>query len=109
MGGRAAYQNPYLLAEVDRELFGATVGAPTRGDALRELIPYVEAHLSDGGRLSNVTRHVLQLYHGRPRGRAFRRLLSEAATQLSAGADVLRAAIDLAELGLHQDEQSRTA
>jgi tRNA-dihydrouridine synthase A len=109
MLGRAAYQNPYVLAEVDRTIFGEAGDVPTRGEALTALIPYAEVHLRNGGRLSNVTRHVLGLYHCQPRGRAFRRLLSEEATRSSAGIDVLRAAIELAESGLNREDQSRAA
>ena len=95
--GRAAYQNPYLLAEVDRRLFGATTAAPARGAVLEALIPYVERHLHGGGRLNNVTRHILGLYHGRPRARAFRRHLSERAPRDGAGIEVLGEAIRIAE------------
>jgi tRNA-dihydrouridine synthase A len=109
MLGRAAYQNPYVLAVVDRALFGEARGVSTRGEVLTALIPYVEGHLRGGGRLSNVTRHVLGLYHCQPRGRAFRRLLSEEATRSSAGIDVLCAAIELAEFGLNRDGKSRAA
>jgi tRNA-dihydrouridine synthase A len=59
--------------------------------------------------LSNITRHVLGLYHGRPRGKAFRRFLSEQATRASAGADVLQMAMELAEFGVDRDDQSRAA
>ena len=109
MLGRAAYQNPFVLAGVDRELFGETASAPTRANALEVLIPYVDAHLRDGGRLSNITRHILGLYHGRPRGRAFRRLLSEEATRSNAGVEVLRAAMDLAEGEQYRGARSRAA
>jgi tRNA-dihydrouridine synthase A len=109
MLGRAAYQNPYVLAEVDRALFGKADGVPRRGEVLAALIPYVEGHLRGGGRLSNVTRHVLGLYHCQRRGRAFRRLLSEEAKRSSGGTDVLRAAIELAEFGVDPDEKSRAA
>jgi tRNA-dihydrouridine synthase A len=95
--GRAAYQNPYLLAEVDRTLFGAVASAPSRRDALEALLPYVERHLQGGGRLNNVTRHILGLYHGRPRARVFRRHLSEQAPCEGAGIEVLRQAIRIAE------------
>ncbi len=63
----------------------------------RRLIPYVERHLAGGGRLNNVTRHILGLYHGRPRARAFRRHLSERAPRQGAGLEVLREAIAIAE------------
>ena len=95
--GRAAYQNPYLLAEVDRRLFGAAAPAPSRRAVLEALIPYAERHLRGGGRLNNVTRHILGLYHGRPRARAFRRHLSERAPREGAGIDVLLEAIRIAE------------
>ncbi|AGK57911.1 tRNA-dihydrouridine synthase A [Hyphomicrobium denitrificans 1NES1] len=110
MLGRAAYQNPAILADVDRVIFGVEAESPTRAAALNAIVPYVEQHLSRGGRLSNVTRHVLGLYHGQPRGKAFRRHLSEGATLASATADVLRAAIALVEHGAgYPGDRSRAA
>jgi len=97
MVGRAAYRMPYLLAEADRRFFGEAVPPPSRREVLRRLIPYAEHHLAEGGRLSSITRHVLGLYHGRPRARAFRRHLSESAVREGAGIDVLRTAIELVE------------
>jgi tRNA-dihydrouridine synthase A len=96
MVGRAAYQTPYMLAEVDRRLFGAAGETRSREDVLEALIPYAEGHIAAGGRLNNVTRHVLGLYHGRPRGRAFRRHLSENAVREGAGIGVLTGAIEIA-------------
>ncbi|MGE3066545.1 MAG: tRNA dihydrouridine(20/20a) synthase DusA [Hyphomicrobiaceae bacterium] len=96
MVGRAAYQTPYLLADVDRRVFGTAAG-PSRADVLARLQPYIERHLARGGRLNTVTRHVLGLYHGRPRARAFRRHLSEHGTGPGAGLDVLAAACAIAE------------
>ena len=95
--GRAAYQNPYLLAEVDARLFGDAGSVPTRRGVLEQLLPYAEGHVRNGGRLNNIVRHVLGLYHGRPRGRAFRRHLSERATRPGAGAEVLAEAMRIAE------------
>ena len=88
--GRAAYQNPYLLAEVDRPpVRRRRRRAPTRRAVLEQLVPYVERHLRGGGRLNNMARHILGLYHGRPRARAFRRHLSEQAPREGAGIEVL--------------------
>jgi tRNA-dihydrouridine synthase A len=95
--GRAAYQNPYLLAEVDGRLFGDAAPPPTRRAVLEQLIAYAERHVRNGGRLNNVTRHILGLYHGRPRARAFRRHLSELAPREGAGVDVLLEAMRIAE------------
>ena len=66
-------------------------GRPRRAAPCSEqLIPYAERHVRHGGRLNNVTRHILGLYHGRPRARAFRRHLSERAPREGAGVEVLR-------------------
>jgi len=95
--GRAVYQNPYLLGEVDAALFGRADAMPSRRQALEQLVPYVEQHLRAGGRLNNIVRHILGLYHGRPRARAFRRHLSEHAPRESAGVGVLLEAMAIAE------------
>jgi tRNA-dihydrouridine synthase A len=95
--GRAAYQNPCLLAEVDGRLFGDTGAPPTRRAVLEALVPYAEAHVRAGGRLNNIARHIHGLYHGRPRARAFRRHLAENAPRPGAGGEVLRDALALAE------------
>jgi tRNA-dihydrouridine synthase A len=90
MLGRAAYQTPFILAEVDRRLFGCEPCDPSRAEVLEALVPYIERHMARGGRANNVLRHVLGLYHGQPRARAFRRLLSEQGPRPGAGADLLR-------------------
>jgi tRNA-dihydrouridine synthase A len=95
--GRAAYQNPYLLAEVDRQLFCEPSLEPSRRAVLEALIPYAERHLRRGGRLNNVVRHILGLYHARPRARAFRRRLCELAPREGAGIEVLMEAMAIAE------------
>jgi len=97
MIGRAVYHEPYLLAEVDRRFFDPGAVVPSRREALERMIPYVERHLATGGRLNTVTRHVLGLYHGRPRGRLFRRILSEEGQQPGAGLAVLAKALAVAE------------
>ena len=96
MLGRAAYQDPYILAEVDRRLFGAGEPTPSRLDVLDSFMPYVEAELARGVRLNQMTRHILGLFHGQPRARAFRRVLAENAHLDGAGLDVLKAARDVA-------------
>ena len=97
MLGRAAYQDPYILAYVDQRFFGSLAPIATRTGALERLIPYADRNIRAGGRLNNVTRHVLGLYHGRPRARLFRRHLSENAVREGATTEVLREAIRIAE------------
>lgn len=97
MLGRAAYQEPYILAEVDRRFFEPGAHVPERAEVLRRLLPYIGSHLARGGKLNNVTRHVLGLYHGQPRAKAFRRALGEGAVKPGAGLDLLREAIAIVE------------
>jgi len=75
MLGRAAYHDPFVLAQCEAALFGTPL--PDRDEVLLRLQPYVEAHIAQGGALQHVARHILGLYHGLPGARAFRRLLSE--------------------------------
>ena len=58
------------------------------------MIPHIEAHLAEGGRLHAVTRHMLGLFTGRPGARAWRRMLSEGAANQGAGIDLVLAALD---------------
>ncbi len=92
MLGRAAYADPYLLAEVDGALFGSNELPPSRLEVLDRFVPYVEAQLANGARLNQMTRHILGLFHGQPRARAFRRHLAEHAHLEGAGIEVLLAA-----------------
>jgi tRNA-dihydrouridine synthase A len=92
MLGRAAYADPYLLAEVDRALFGSNDPPPSRLDVLDRFVPYIESQLAQGARLNQMTRHMLGLFHGQPRARAFRRHLAENAHLEGAGIEVLLAA-----------------
>ena len=80
MLGRAAYQTPWLLADVDRRVFGDPSPSPTRADVLEAMSAYADAHVASGGRLNNVTRHMLGLFHGEPGGRLFRRYIAEKRT-----------------------------
>ena len=79
MLGRAAYHNPWLLAQLDAALYGVVL--PTREQILRQLQPYVESELARGTALKQVTRHLLGLYQGEAGARSFRRVLSQGAHQ----------------------------
>ena len=76
MLGREAYHNPYVLAEVDAQLFGSTAPVISRSEALARMRPYIAAHLLEGGNMHHVTRHMLGLGSGFPGARKFRQLLS---------------------------------
>jgi tRNA-dihydrouridine synthase A len=95
MMGRAAYQEPWRLLEVDPLLFGAAAPLRTPKDVAAALIPYIERELARGSRLSAITRHMLGLFRGLPGARAFRRHLATEAVKPGAGADVLVEALAL--------------
>ncbi len=92
MLGRAAYQHPAILAGIDRVL-GDDAEPPVLEAAAARMIPYAEKHIAAGGRVSNVSRHMLGLFQGRPGARQWRRILTEEGTRSGAGADVIRRAL----------------
>jgi tRNA-dihydrouridine synthase A len=84
MIGRAAYDDPYLFAEVDRRYYGASTPVPTRHQIVESMYPYIDRIIAEGGRLHQVTRHMLGLFTGQRGARAFKRHLSENATKKTA-------------------------
>jgi len=93
MLGRAAYQTPGLLGEVDATLFGEG-SAISPFEAVEAYKPYLAARLAEGVGLHAMTRHMLGLFSGQPGARQWRRILSERAPRAGAGLDVLDAALD---------------
>jgi tRNA-dihydrouridine synthase A len=93
MIGRAAYQDPYMLAAADRVLFGDAHPAPTREAVVAAMIPYAAAQRARGVPLSAITRHLLGLFNGVPGARAWRRTLSAQAHRAGAGAEVIERAL----------------
>ncbi|WP_229381075.1 tRNA dihydrouridine(20/20a) synthase DusA [Shewanella psychropiezotolerans] len=92
MVGREAYQNPYILAEVDQLLCGSNKPVLSRDAVLEKFIPYIEKHLVDGGRLNHITRHMTGMFQGEPGSRAWRRYISENAHKQGAGIEVIEQA-----------------
>ena len=95
MVGRAAYQQPAdILARADAEIFGCDRKAADPVDVARNMLPYIEAHLARGGKLAQVTRHMLGLFAGRPGARGWRRVLSEGAHVPGAGPELVETALE---------------
>jgi tRNA-dihydrouridine synthase A len=95
MIGRAAYHTPAdVLLEADQRIYGATTPPKTAHQVAAEMLPYIEAHLAAGGRLNQITRHMLGLFAGRPGARHWKRILSEQAHRDGAGPEVVQAALD---------------
>ena len=93
MIGRAAYHDPTsVLCDADRRIFGRGSGTNPVSVA-HAMLPYIETHLSAGGRLNQVTRHMLGLFAGQPGARAWRRTLSEGAHKSGAGPELVEAAL----------------
>ena len=97
MLGRAAYHDPWLLADVDGRFFSDHHAIPTRGEVVRQMLPYIEMELKRGTQLKHITRHMLGLFQGQPGARQWRRHLSEQAYRSAAGTDVVLAALHKVE------------
>jgi tRNA-dihydrouridine synthase A len=91
MLGRAAYQNPWILAELSEAL--GWPAAASREAVVESMVEYAEAHLGGGGRLNHVGRHMLGLFHGQPGARGWRRGLSQRMHRDDAHADLFRAVL----------------
>jgi len=94
MIGREAYQNPYMMAEVDQRLYHSDSTPLSRKTVLEQMLPYVEQQLADGRYLNHITRHLLGLFHSQRGGRQFRRYLSENAHKPGASVDTLKEALN---------------
>lgn len=92
MLGRAAYHNPYLLAEIQANFF-ADHQILSRYEVIQAFIPYVAEQLARGVRLNNMTRHILGLFHNQPGAAIWRRYLSEQAHKPGAGVEVIQLAL----------------
>jgi tRNA-dihydrouridine synthase A len=95
MIGRAAYQNPGILIDVDPVLFGETAPHANAYEVLAALEPYLENLVAAGHSPHALTRHVLGLFQGQSGARGFRRHLSTEAVKAGASAAVLREAAAL--------------
>lgn len=89
MIGRAAYDNPYLFATVDRDIYGDKTPSPTRHEVIENMLPYLEFWLSKGLKLSGISRHLLQVFVGQPGTKAWKRHISENAHLENAGVEVI--------------------
>jgi len=93
MMGRAAYQEPWRLLEVDPLLFGEAAAFASPKTAALALVPYIECELAKGVRLHAITRHMLGLFRSVPGARAFRRHLATEAVKPGASASVMADAL----------------
>ncbi|MEO1638926.1 MAG: tRNA dihydrouridine(20/20a) synthase DusA [Pseudomonadota bacterium] len=93
MIGRAAYHTPAdILLDADARIYGDPQDRSAE-EVVHLMLPYIDAHLVKGGKLGQVTRHMLGLFQGRPGARGWRRHLSENAHREGAGPEVVIAAL----------------
>jgi tRNA-dihydrouridine synthase A len=95
MMGRAAYQEPWRLLDVDPKIFGVAAPFTSPKDAALALIPYIERQMGQGVKMHAITRHVLGLFRAVPGARAFRRHLATEAVKPDASAAVMADALAL--------------
>ena len=96
MIGRAAYDDPYLFAEIDRHFYGDDHPIPTRHEIVRRNFDYIRYWNEERGeKLSYITRHYFQLFRGQTGARSFRRHLSENAWRDDADLDTVKEALAL--------------
>ncbi|AXN32289.1 tRNA dihydrouridine(20/20a) synthase DusA [Vibrio coralliilyticus] len=93
MVGREAYQNPYILAEVDQQIFGLDKPVKKRTQVVEEMYPYIESQLEKGAYLGHITRHMLGLFQNMPGARQWRRYISENAHKPGSGIEVVETAL----------------
>ncbi len=95
MIGREAYQNPWILAEADRRLFGDDHPIPTKHQIIEQLMPFVLQEYAQGTPISRITRHILGLFQGCPGAKAWRRHISENAHRKGATPELITEALAL--------------
>jgi len=76
MIGRAVYQNPYFLVDIEREIFNVK-NNPTREEIAEQLLKYLEKEVKLGTKVNHIMRHTVGLYHGQPGSKKWKRYLSD--------------------------------
>lgn len=94
MIGREVYQNPYLLAQADQQIYGLDNTVLTRQKVIDEMALYIDKHVNAGGKMWHVARHMLGLCNGLAGAKQFRRFLSENSSLPDANGDLLKRAFD---------------
>ena len=76
MIGRAVYQNPYFLTDIEKEIFNVK-NYPTREEVAEKLLKYLEKEVKLGTKVNHIMRHTVGLYHGQPGSKNWKRYLSD--------------------------------
>jgi tRNA-dihydrouridine synthase A len=95
MIGREAYQNPWMLSQADRQIFGDNHPIPSRHQIIEQLTPFVQEEYKKGTPISRITRHILGLFQGQPRAKSWRRYISENAHRQGATPEIITQAAQM--------------
>jgi tRNA-dihydrouridine synthase A len=95
MIGRAAYDNPYLFAFVDRDIYGEDIPILTREEIIRSLYPYIDFWAGRKVKLNSIMRHLLQIFAQQPGSKVWKRYLSENGNDFNLGSEVVEKALQL--------------
>lgn len=94
MIGREVYQNPYILAQADQQIYQETGDVISRHQVIEQMASYIDKHVASGGKVWHVARHMLGLCNGLAGAKQFRRFLSENSSQANANGNLLKQAFD---------------
>ena len=93
MIGRAAYDNPYLFATVDKEFYTESAQFFNRHEVVENMYDYIDKWATKGLKLNKITRHMLQLFSGKPGSRAWKQHITENSCYFGVGSEVVREAL----------------
>jgi tRNA-dihydrouridine synthase A len=94
MIGRAAYDNPFLFARADRDIYGQIEEVPTRVQVVENMLPYIDFWRSRGLKLNSIARHMLELFAGQPGTKIWKRSISNNAHLANADSKVIARALE---------------
>ena len=72
MIGRAAYENPFLIKDIDSEIYGMDAVLKSKKQILNQYLDYVEGKVEEGYELSRMMKHLFGLSRGDKFAKTFR-------------------------------------
>ncbi|MEM6255191.1 MAG: tRNA dihydrouridine(20/20a) synthase DusA [Cyanobacteria bacterium P01_D01_bin.156] len=108
MIGRAAYDTPYIFAQADNDIYSEDTTL-TRHQVVEAMLPYIARWTEQGTKLHSITRHMLQLFHGQPGSRAWKRYLTDNSCRSGAGIDVVKIALSQVSEAMSRNTYNMTA
>ena len=76
MIGRSVYKHPLRWSEIDQKLYGINTTPKSASDIIFSLIPYIEKHITNGGKSWDICKHLINLVEGIPKAKVWRNQIS---------------------------------